>query len=225
MGIVGFALRFRHTFYVLALMMLFLGGSAILTTPRDIFPNIDIPVVTVIWQYTGLTPEEMEQRVTTYSEYAISTSVSDIRDMESQTLSGISVQKIYFQPNVSIDLAIAQITSATNFIRALLPAGIQSPLVVKYDATSVPVLELSLSSDRLNEQELYDYGYYRIRQALAPIPGITLPTPYGGKYRQVMIDLDPDALRARGISPGCCRSISARTTAAECRRPRQAARG
>jgi multidrug efflux pump subunit AcrB len=117
MGIVGFALRFRHTFYVLALMMLFLGGSAILTTPKDIFPNINIPVVTVIWQYAGLTPEEMEQRVTTYSEYAISTSVSDIRNMESQTLSGISVQKIYFQPNVSIDLAIAQITSATNFIR------------------------------------------------------------------------------------------------------------
>src|SRR5271154_3716640 len=201
MGIVGFALRFRHTFYVLALLMLFLGGSAILTTPKDIFPNINIPVVTVIWQYTGLTPEEMEQRVTTYSEYAISTSVSDIRNMESQTLSGISVQKIYFQPNVSIDLAIAQITSATNFIRVLLPAGIQSPLVVKYDATSVPVVQLSLSSDRLNEQQLYDYGYYRIRQALAPIPGITLPTPYGGKYRQVMIDLDPDALRARGISP------------------------
>jgi multidrug efflux pump subunit AcrB len=201
MGIVSFALRFRHTFYVLALMMLFLGGSAILTTPKDIFPNINIPVVTVIWQYTGLTPEEMEQRVTTYSEYAISTSVSDIRNMESQTLSGISVQKIYFQPNVSIDLAIAQITSATNFIRVLMPTGIQSPLVVKYDATSVPVVQLSLSSDRLNEQQLYDYGYYRIRQALAPIPGITLPTPYGGKYRQVMIDLDPDALRARGISP------------------------
>jgi multidrug efflux pump subunit AcrB len=105
MGIVGFALRFRHTFYVLALMMLFLGGSATLTTPKDIFPNINIPVVTVIWQYAGLTPEEMEQRVTTYSEYAISTSVSDIRNMESQTLSGISVQKIYFQPNGSIDLS------------------------------------------------------------------------------------------------------------------------
>jgi multidrug efflux pump subunit AcrB len=176
-------------------------GRQPLTTPKDIFPNINIPVVTVIWQYAGLTPEEMEQRVTTYSEYAISTSVSDIRNMESQTLSGISVQKIYFQPNVSIDLSIAQITSATNFIRVLLPASIRSPLVVKYDATSVPVLQLSLSSDRLNERQLYDYGYYRIRQALAPIPGITLPTPYGGKYRQVMIDLDPDALRARGISP------------------------
>jgi multidrug efflux pump subunit AcrB len=201
MGIVGFALRFRHTFYVLALMMLFLGGSAVMTAPKDIFPNINIPVVTVIWQYTGLTPQEMEQRVTTYSEYSISSQVSDIRNMESQTLSGIAVQKIYFQPNVSIDLAISQVAAATNSIRALMPAGVQPPTIVKFDASSVPVLQLSLSSDQLNEQQLYDYGIYQIRQALAPIPGITLPTPYGGKYRQVMIDLDPDALRARGISP------------------------
>ena len=118
MGIVGFALRYRHTFYVLALMMLFLGGSAILTTPKDIFPNINIPVVTVIWQYTGLTPEEMEQRVTTYSEYSISSNVSDIRNIQSQTLSGIAVEKIFFQPNVNIDLAISQIVSVSNAIRA-----------------------------------------------------------------------------------------------------------
>ncbi|VFU09671.1 Acriflavin resistance protein [Methylocella tundrae] len=201
MGIVGFALRYRHTFYVLAFMMLFLGGAAIFTTPKDIFPNINIPVVTVIWQYTGLTPDEMEQRVTTYSEYSISSSVSDVRNIESQTLSGIAVEKIYFQPNVSIDLAIAQIVSGSNSIRALMPAGIQPPIIIQYSASSVPVLQLSLSSDRLNEQQLYDYGIYQMRQALAPIPGITLPTPYGGKYRQVMIDLDPDALRARGISP------------------------
>ena len=201
MGIVGFALRFKHTFYVLALMMLFLGGSAILTTPKDIFPNINIPVVTVIWQYTGLTPEEMEQRVTTYSEYSISSSVNDVRNIESQTLSGIAVEKVYFQPNVNIDLAIAQIVSASNSIRSLMPTGIQAPIVIQYNASSVPVLQLSLTSDRLSEQQLYDYGIYQMRQALAPIPGITLPTPYGGKYRQVMVDLDPDALRARGISP------------------------
>jgi hypothetical protein len=109
MGIVAFALRYRHTFYVLALMMLFLGGSAILTAPKDIFPNINIPVVTVIWQYTGLTPEEMEQRVTTYSEYSISSNVSDIRNIESQTLSGVAVEKVFFQPNVNVDLAISQI--------------------------------------------------------------------------------------------------------------------
>jgi multidrug efflux pump subunit AcrB len=182
-------------------MMLFLGGSAILTTPKDIFPSINIPVVTVIWQYTGLTPEEMEQRVTTYSEYSISSNVGDIRNIESQTLSGIAVEKIFFQPNVNIDLAISQIVSASNAIRALMPAGIQPPVIVQYNASSVPVLQLSLSSDQLNEQQLYDYGIYQMRQALAPIPGITLPTPYGGKYRQIMVDLDPDALNARGITP------------------------
>ncbi|WGJ14863.1 efflux RND transporter permease subunit [Methylocapsa sp. D3K7] len=201
MGIVAFALRYRHTFYVLALIVLFLGGSAIVTMPKDIFPNINIPVVTVIWQYTGLTPEEMEQRVTTYSEYSISSNVSDIRNIESQTLSGVAVEKIFFQPTVNIDLAISQIVSASNAIRALMPTGIQPPVIVQYNASSVPVLQLSLSSDQLNEQQLYDYGIYRMRQALAPIPGITLPTPYGGKYRQVMIDIDPNALAARGITP------------------------
>ena len=201
MGIVRFALRYQHTFYVLALLMVFLGGSAIIATPKDIFPSINTPVVTVIWQYTGLTPEEMDQRVTTYSEYAISTSVGNVRNIESQTLSGISVEKIFFQPNVNVDLAISQIVSATNFIRALMPAGIQSPVIVQFNASSVPVLQLSLSSDRLNEQQLYDYGIYQMRQALAPIPGITLPTPYGGKYRQIMVDLDPDGLRAHGITP------------------------
>jgi len=139
MGIVAFALRYRHTFYVLALMMLFLGGSAILTAPKDIFPNINIPVVTVIWQYTGLTPEEMEQRVTTYSEYSISSNVSD-------TLSGVAVEKIFFQPNVNVDLAISQIVSASNAIRSLMPVGIQPPVIVQYNASSVPVLQLSLSS-------------------------------------------------------------------------------
>src|SRR4029077_10556652 len=118
-----------------------------------------------------------------------------------QTLNGISVQKIYFQPDVNLDLAIAQIVSATNAIRALMPPGIQPPIIVQYNASSVPVLQLSLSSDTLNEQQLYDYGIYRIRQALAPIPGITLPTPYGGTYRQIMVDLDPEAMRGRGITP------------------------
>ncbi len=201
MGIVRFALRFPHTFYVLAGLMLFLGVSAILVTPKDIFPNINIPVVSVIWQYTGLSPQEMEQRITTYSEFSISSSVNNIRNMESQTLEGVAVQKIYFQPDVNIDLAIAQIVSATNAIRALMPTGIQPPIIVQYNASSVPVLQLSLSSNTLNEQQLYDYGLYQIRQQLAPIPGITLPTPYGGKYRQIMVNLDPDALRARGITP------------------------
>ena len=143
----------------------------------------------------------MDQRVNTYSEYYISTNVSDIKNIESQTLSGISVEKIYFQPNVNIDLAMSQIVSSTNTARALLPTGIEPPIVVQYSASSVPVLQLSLSSDQLNEQQLYDYGLYRIRQALAPIPGVTLPTPYGGTFRQIMVDLDPGALNAHCISP------------------------
>ena len=201
MGIVRFALRFPHTFYVMAALILVLGVSAVMTTPEDIFPRINIPVVTVIWQYTGLTPEETEQRLSTYSEYAVSANVNDIKNMESETFEGISVIKIYFQPNVNIDLAVSQVVSASNAIRALMPPGVQPPIVVQYNASSVPVLQLSLSSDRLNEQQLYDYGIYQMRQALAPIQGITLPTPYGGKYRQIMVDLDPDALRAQGLTP------------------------
>src|ERR1700709_1469944 len=201
MGIVRFALRFPHTFYVVAALILFLGIAAIRSMPTDIFPEIRIPVVTVIWQYTGLTTPEMEQRVSTYSQYSISSNVNGIKNMEAQTLNGLSIQKIYFQPDVNLDLAIAQIVSATNAIRALLPPGIQAPLVVQFNASSVPVLQTSLSSDTLSEQQLYDYGIYRIRQQLAPIPGITLPTPSGGKYRQIMVDIDPSKLLAKGLTP------------------------
>ena len=201
MGIVRFALRFPYTFYGLSALILFLGISAITVMPIDIFPEINIPVVNVIWQYTGLSTPEMEQRVSTYSQYAISTSVSGIKNMEAQTLNGISVQKIFFQPDVNIDLAIAQIVSATNYIRVLLPTGIQAPIVVSYNASSIPVLQLSLASDNLNEQKLYDYGYYNLRQQLAPVPGVTFPTPDGGKYRQIMVDIDPIKLQAKGLTP------------------------
>jgi len=201
MGIVRFALRFPHTFYVLAALILFLGITAIRAMPTDIFPEIRIPVVTVIWQYTGLSTPEMEQRVSTYSQYSISANVNGIKNMEAQTLDGLAVQKIYFQPDVNLDLAIAQIVSATNAIRALMPPGIQPPIIVQFNASSVPVLQVNLSSDSLNEQQLYDYGIYRMRQQLAPIPGVTLPTPAGGKYRQIMVDLDPEKLLARGLTP------------------------
>jgi multidrug efflux pump subunit AcrB len=136
MGIVRFALRWPYTFYVVALLILFLGITAFRSMPADIFPEIDIPVVTVIWQETGPSTPEMEQRVTTYSQYAISSNVNGIKDIEAQTLTGISVQKIYFQLDVNLDLAIAQIVSATNAIRALLPPGIQPPIVVQYNASS-----------------------------------------------------------------------------------------
>jgi multidrug efflux pump subunit AcrB len=201
MGIVRFALRFPHTFYVLAALILFLGVAAIRSMPTDIFPEIRIPVVTVIWQYTGLSTPEMEQRVTTYSQYSMSSNVSGIKNIEAQTMNGLSVQKVYFQPDVNVDLAIAQIVSATNAIRALMPSGIQPPIIVQFNASSVPVLQISLTSDSLNEQELYDYGIYRMRQQLAPIPGITLPTPAGGKYRQIMVDIDPTKLVANGLTP------------------------
>ena len=201
MGIVRFALRFPHTFYVLAALIVFLGVTAIRTMPTDIFPQINIPVVTIIWSYTGLSTPEMEQRVSTYSQYSISSNVNGIKDMESQTLNGISVQKIYFQPDVNLDLAIAQIVSATNAIRALMPPGILPPIVVQFNASSVPVLQLTLTSNNLNEQQLYDYGIYRLRQQLAPVPGVTFPTPAGGKYRQIMVDIDPSKLLARGLTP------------------------
>jgi multidrug efflux pump subunit AcrB len=201
MGIVRFALRFPYTFYVLAAFIVFLGVSAITVMPEDIFPEIDIPVVSVIWQYTGLTAPEMEQRVTIYSQYFISSNVTGIKNMEAQTLNGISVQKIYFQPDVNLDLAISQIVAVTNAARGLLPAGIQPPLVVASNTSSVPVLQLSLSSDRLNEQKLYDYGLYNLRQQLAPVPGVTFPTPDGGKFRQIMVDIDPVKLQARGLTP------------------------
>src|SRR3984957_128074 len=201
MGIVRFALRFPHTFYVLALLISFLGITAVVSMPTDIFPEIDIPVVTVIWTYTGLSTPEMEQRVTTYGEFSISSSVNGIKNMESQTLNGISVQKIFFQPDVNIDLAIAQIVSGTNAVRGIMPPGIQAPIVVRYSASSVPVLQIGLSSDELNEQQLYDYGIYRLRQRLAPIPRVTLPTPAGGRYRQIMVDLDPAKLQAKGLTP------------------------
>src|SRR5207253_3385795 len=175
---------FPHTFYVFAALIVFLGFTAIRGMPTDIFPEIRIPVVTVIWSYTGLSTPEIDQRVTTYSQYSISSNVNGIKNMEAQSLNGLSIQKIYFQPDVNLDLAIAQIVSATNAIRALLPAGIQPPIVVQFNASSVPVPQISLSSDTLTESQLYDYGIYNLRQRLAPIHGVTLPTPAGGKYRQ-----------------------------------------
>src|SRR5260221_2513150 len=143
----------------------------------------------------------MEQRVTNYSEYTISTNVNGIKDMEAETVNGISVQKIYFQPDVNLDLAIAQIVSATNSIRALMPTGIEPPIVVQYSASAVPVLQVDLTSDVLNESQLYDWGYYKLRQMIAPIHGVTLPTPAGGKYRQIMVDIDQTKLLAKGLTP------------------------
>jgi len=201
MGLVKYALKFRVSFYVLSVLILFLGIGAIVTMPKDVFPSVNIPVVTIIWTYTGLTTPEMEKRVTTYSEYSLSNNITGIKNIESQTMYGVSVIKVYFQPDVNLDLAIAQCVASVNWIRAVMPPGIQPPTVVRFYASSVPVIQLALSSDKASEQQLFDYGLYRVRQVLTQLPGATLPIPFGGKARMVMVDLDQHALQARGLTP------------------------
>ncbi|HKB25139.1 MAG TPA: efflux RND transporter permease subunit [Methylomirabilota bacterium] len=200
MWIVRLALRRPYTFVVMGLVIVLLGVFAIVTTPTDIFPEIDIPVVSVIWNYDGLTTEDMASRITTFSEYTISSAVNDVRTIESQTYPGVSVIKIYFQPNVNVEGALAQVTAVSQTILRRMPPGAVPPFILQYSASSVPIIQLALSGKTLSEAELYDYGIYRIRQQIAPIQGITLPLPYGGKPRQVMVDLDPQALLAKTIS-------------------------
>ena len=201
MGLVKFALKFRISIYILSLLILLGGLGAIVTMPKDVLPNVDIPVVSIIWTYTGLDTREMEQRVTTYSEFSLSNNVNGIKNIESQTLQGVTIEKVYFQPDVSIDLAISQVVASTNSIRAVMPPGIQPPIVVRYSASAVPVIQLALSSDKESEQQLFDYGQYRVRQAITSTPGATLPAPFGGKQRQVMVDLDLHALQGYGLAP------------------------
>ena len=200
MWIVRLALRRPYTFIVMGLTILLLGVFAVVTTPTDIFPDIEIPVVSVIWNYEGLTTEDMASRITTFSEYTISSVVSDVRTIESQTYPGVAVIKIYFQPNVNVEGALAQVTAVSQTILRRMPPGAVPPFIIQYNASSVPIIQLALSGKTLSEAQLYDYGIYRIRQQIAPIQGITLPLPYGGKPRQIMVDLDPQALLARGIS-------------------------
>ena len=188
MGLVVYALKYRITFYVLAVLVLFLGISGVVSSPKDVLPVVNIPVVNVIWTYTGLSTKEMEQRVTTYSEFGLTNNVNGIKNIESTTLQGVTVEKIYFQPDVNIDLAIAQVVSSVNSIRAVMPPGIQPPIVLRYSASQVPVIQLSLTSDKESEQALFDYAQYRVRQALITQPGITIPAPYGGKQRQIMVE-------------------------------------
>src|SRR5436309_6075313 len=200
MWIVRLALRRPYTFVVMGLAIVLLGVSAIVTTPTDIFPEIDIPVVSVIWNHDGLTAEDMASRITTFSEYTISSAVSDVRSIESQTYPGVGVIKIYFQPNVNVEGALAQVTAVSQTILRRMPPGAVPPFILQYNASSVPIIQLALGGKTLSEAQLYDYGIYRIRQQIAPIQGITLPLPYGGKPRQIMVDLDPQALLAKSIS-------------------------
>jgi multidrug efflux pump subunit AcrB len=184
----------------MSILIAILGVGAIVTMPVDIFPTIDIPVVNVIWAYTGVSPDEMEKRIVTISERAFTTTVNDIEHMESQSYNGVAVIKVFFQPKVKVELAIAQITAISQTILRVLPPGMFPPNVIKYNASSVPVLQLSINSKTLTEQELYDLGQNFIRTQLATVQGASIPLPYGGKARQIMVDLDPDALYAKRLS-------------------------
>ena len=200
MWIVRLALRRPYTFVVMALAIVLAGGLAIARMPADIFPEINIPIVSVVWQYNGLAPEEMADIVTTRSERGMTTTVNDIERIESQTLAGISIIRIYFHPGAQIEAAIAQITAQTNTQLGYLPQGSRPPNILRYNAATVPILQLGLSSEMLSEQEVYDIGSNFLRTQLATIQGASVPPPYGGKQRQIMVDIDPQQLYARGLS-------------------------
>jgi multidrug efflux pump subunit AcrB len=201
MWIVRLALRRPYTFVVLSILLLILGPIVILRTPTDIFPNINIPVVTVIWNYAGLSPQEMGNRITTPFERSMTTTVNDIQHIESQSLNGIAVIKVFFQPGANVPSAIAEITAIAQTQLRQLPPGTTPPLVISYSASSVPVLQLSLSGEGLSEQALNDIGTNFIRTRLATVQGASIPFPYGGKQRQVQVDIDSRALQAKGLSP------------------------
>jgi len=201
MWIVRLALRRPYTFIVVALLLLILGPIVILRTPTDIFPNIDIPVVSVLWNYQGFNPQQMSDRIVSLTERALTTTVDNIQHIESQSLPGIAVVKIFFQPNANIERAIAQVTAISQTQLRQLPAGTTPPLVISYNASSVPILQLALSGKTLSEQQLFDYGTNFIRTRLITVPGVGIPWPYGGRLRQVQVDLNTTALQSKGLSP------------------------
>src|SRR5437870_1343767 len=201
MWIVRLALRRPYTFVVLALLLAVLGILSVVTMAIDIFPRINIPVVIVIWSYGGLSPPGMQNRIVTVTERAFTTTVNGIEHIESVSLRGTAVTRLFFHPNVPIEAAIAQVNAQAQQILRILPPGIFPPLILQYNAASVPVLLASLSSDQLPEQQLNDLGNNFIRTQLVTVPGSAIPVPYGGKIRVVNVDIDPDALYSRGLSP------------------------
>src|SRR5271168_4549940 len=201
MWIVRLALSRPYTFVVMSLVIILLTPLVLLRTPTDIFPNIDIPVISLVWTYTGLQPQEMEQRITSSVERGITTLVNDVEHIESQSLNGIAVIKIYFHPNANIPAALAQVTAISQTFLRQLPPGTTPPLVIIYSASTVPVIQIGLTSDSLSEQALFDYGNNFIRTQLATVQGAALPFPYGGKQRLVSVDIDSQALQSKGLSP------------------------
>jgi multidrug efflux pump subunit AcrB len=201
MWIVRLALRRPYTFVVMAMLIAILGTGAIISMPVDIFPYIDIPVVSVVWNYNGLSPEEMEKRLVTIFERSMTTTVNDIEHIESQCYTGVSVTRVYFQPAAKVEMALAQITAISQTLLRIFPPGTTPPSIIKYDASSVPILQLGLESPTMSEQELFDMGQNFIRTQLATIQGAAIPLPYGGKFRSVMVDLNPEQLFAKQLSP------------------------
>jgi CzcA family heavy metal efflux pump len=201
MWIVRLALSRPYTFIVLALVIVLLTAVVVPRTPTDIFPEINIPVIALDWTYTGLQPQEMEQRITSSVERGITTLVNDVEHIESQSLNGIAIIKIYFHPGVNISTAMAQVTAISQTFLRQLPPGTTPPLVLIYSASTVPVLQIGLTSDRLSEQAIFDYGNNFIRTQLATVQGASMPFPYGGKQRTISVDTDPVALQSKGLSP------------------------
>src|SRR5580692_6427372 len=201
MWIVKVALQRPYTFIMLAVLIVLMGTYAILNTATDIFPNIKIPIAAVIWRYNGILPEEIANRIVLFSERIAQTTVNDVEHTESQSVNGISVVKYFFQPDVDPDLSFAQITAISQFQLFYSPPGTSPPFILSYSASSVPILQLALSSDSISEAQIYDVGNTILRTQLATVAGASIPYPYGGKQRQVQVDLDPPALRANGLSP------------------------
>ncbi|VAY88203.1 Nickel and cobalt resistance protein CnrA (fragment) [mine drainage metagenome] len=200
MWIVRLALQRPHTFLVMALLIVLLGVFSIRRTPTDILPNINIPVVSVVWNYSGMPPQDMADHITSFTERVATTTVNDIEHIESQSLNGIAVVKYFFQPRVNEDLAVAQITAISQTLLRQMPPGMTPPFILAYNASSVPVIQLALDSSRLTEGQLFDFGNNFIRTQLATVAGASLPYPYGGQMRQVQVDLEPAALRTYGLS-------------------------
>src|SRR5258707_11184513 len=201
MWIVRLALRRTYTFVVVALLIAVLGAVSIYRMSMDIFPNIAIPIVSVVCQYTGIPADEVESRIVLLNERILTASVNDIEHIESQSLNGVGVIRIYFRPGANVAEAEAQVTATCQTLLKLMPPGITPPYIVRYSATSVPIVQIAVSSDTLTEQQLFDYAQNFIIQQLGTVQGARVPQPWGGKQRQVMVNLDPNSLYSYGLSP------------------------
>src|ERR1700736_1201865 len=201
MWIVRLALRCTYTFVVAALLIVVLGAVSIYRMSTDIFPNIDIPVVSVVWSYTGMPADEVESGIVFINERILTASVNGIEHIESQSLTGVGVIRIYFQPGASVAEAEAQVTATCQTLLNLMPPGITPPFIVRYSATSVPIVQIAVSSETLTEQQIFDYAQNFIIQQLGTVPGARVPQPWGGKQRQVMVNLDQNAMYSYGLSP------------------------